>query len=205
MTGCLFQIEEICNNYFSYETNTLVIYEDEDKISLPAITVCIEKNFLIRDNFLFNSSAREESLNYSAIDGYLNTLTVKEQFHAIYLAEEVFSNSCVVMKPIAFNDSDFRLNCELISPIRQSIDYYQSCFTFFSQINNKNNDKYSIDYDLSVKNYYSEMVRFKMFLNIPKIQLYLHSKHELLTDSLDNSRVKMVFNNITSFIKYHLT
>ncbi len=37
MTGCLFQISKICENYFLYETNTFVRYENEDKISLPAI------------------------------------------------------------------------------------------------------------------------------------------------------------------------
>jgi hypothetical protein len=49
MTSCLFQISKICENYFSYETNTFVKYENKEKISSPAITVCIYKH--LKDPF----------------------------------------------------------------------------------------------------------------------------------------------------------
>jgi hypothetical protein len=174
MTGCLFQIYKICDNYFSYETNTYVRYEDEDKISLPAVTVCIRKNLLIREELLHHFSPKELENRYSPleeseIDAYLNNLTVKEQFSSIYSAEEVFNNTCKVMKSMVFKSSEFTIDCELISPVRQTIDYNFSCFTFFSQLNREENDKYIIDYDVNIKNYWSEYVGFRVNLKCFKI------------------------------------
>jgi hypothetical protein len=206
LTGCLYQTYKICENYFSFEINTYVRYEDEDKISLPAITVCIKKHFLIREKYLSQFSSREESLNYTAIDLYLNTLTNKEQFNAIYSAKEVFNNSCNVMKTMAFNGSQIQIKCDLISPIRQSIDYYKSCFTFFSQLNGENNDRYYIDYDLSIKNYWAEEFGIRVNLNIPQLFLFLHSRHEMITDSFEDNRVNITFiPHYTSITKYHIT
>jgi hypothetical protein len=176
MTGCLFQIYKIWDNYFSYETNTYVRYEDEDKISLPAVTVCIQNNLLFREELLHHFSPKELENRYSPleeseIDAFLNNLT--EQFNSIYSAKEVFNNSCVVMKSIAFKGSEFTIDCELMYPIRQTIDYYFSCFTFFSQLNQEENNKYIIDYDVNIKNYWSELVGFRVNLNVSKIKLYL--------------------------------
>jgi hypothetical protein len=211
MTGCLFQIYKICDNYFSYETNTYVRYEDEDKISLPAVTVCIRKNLLIREELLHHFSPKELENRYSPleeseIDAYLNNLTVKEQFSSIYSAEEVFNNTCKVMKSMVFKSSEFTIDCELISPVRQTIDYYFSCFTFFSQLNREENDKYIIDYDVNIKNYWSEYVGFRVNLNVSKFKLYLHSRYEMITDSYDDNFVELKFNPYYEWnIKYHLT
>ncbi len=116
-----------------------MVYEEEEKIQLPAVTVCMRKNLLIREELLHHFSRRELENRYShledsGIDNYLNNLTIKEQFNSIYTAQEVFNNSCEVMKSIAFDSTAFIIDCELISPIRQTISYYSSCFTFFSQL-----------------------------------------------------------------------
>jgi hypothetical protein len=68
MTGCLFQIYKICENYFAFETNAFVKYEDEDKISLPAITVYIYNYFLLKEKYLSRFKSKEKALNYIAID-----------------------------------------------------------------------------------------------------------------------------------------
>jgi hypothetical protein len=97
------------------------------------------------------------------------------------------------MKSIAFNSSEFIINCELISPIRQTLDYYYSCFTFFSQLNREENNKYTIDYYVSIKNYWSDSIEFNVIQNISKIYLYLYSRHEMITDSNDDNFVELNF------------
>jgi hypothetical protein len=153
-----------------------------------------EKNLLIREELLHHFSPKELENRYSPledseIDAYLNNLTVKEHFSSIYSAEEVFNNTCKVMKSMSFKSSEFTIDCELISPIRQTIDYYFSCFTFFSQLNREENDKYIIDYDLSIKNYWSDFVGFRVNLNVSKTYLFLHSRIEMITDSYEDNFV----------------
>ena len=46
LIGSLYQIYEISEIYFLYETTTYVKYENEAKISLPAITLCARKAIL---------------------------------------------------------------------------------------------------------------------------------------------------------------
>jgi hypothetical protein len=82
ITGCIFQICKIWDNYFSYETNTYVIYEEE-KIQLPEVTVCMRKSLLIREELLHHFSRRELENRYSSLEdsemaSYLNNFTVKE-------------------------------------------------------------------------------------------------------------------------------
>ena len=55
--GCLYQICEISILYFSYETTTLVKYEIENPISLPAITLCSHKYLFIKEEYLINYSS----------------------------------------------------------------------------------------------------------------------------------------------------
>jgi hypothetical protein len=68
-----------------------MVYEEEEKIQLPAVTVCMRKNLLIREELLHHFSRRELENRYShledsGIDNYLNNLTIKEQFNSIYTA-----------------------------------------------------------------------------------------------------------------------
>jgi len=178
-------------------------------ISLPAITICIRKNLLLKEEHFSHFSLndlKKRSIEYDIIDEYLNNLTVEQQFNAIYSAKEVFNNSCQVMKPISFKIPDFYINCELISPIKQSIDYIQSCFAFFTQINKEPNDRYFIDHDVSTKNYWSEMLKITIGLNISVIHLYLHSRYEMITDLNDDRFERITLNpNQISYTKYHVT
>ncbi len=52
LIDCLFEINEISQIYLSYETITKIRYETEAIISLPAITVCSDKRYLIRDEYI---------------------------------------------------------------------------------------------------------------------------------------------------------
>ena len=47
--GCVIQITQISEIYFSYETTTDVKYEDEDPIQLPALTICGPKMYFVNE------------------------------------------------------------------------------------------------------------------------------------------------------------
>ncbi len=207
VSGCLHQIKQIGENYFSHETTTYARYEDEVMLSLPAITICIRKNFLVKNlSEISSEDTKTIIFNDSRINEFLNKLSVKRQFSLIYSAKEIFNNSCQVLKPIFSIDTNSYVKCESISPVRQSIDYFQSCFTFFSQLNEENNDRYVIEYDVRIKNYWSEMVRIKIPTTIPSIRLHLHSRNEMITDSYNDNMAKITFSfNRISYTNYHMT
>jgi len=52
LIGCILQIHEISLIYFKYETTTDVRYENEVNISLPAVSICFYKSYLIRNEYL---------------------------------------------------------------------------------------------------------------------------------------------------------
>jgi len=207
MTGCLLQVYKICDNYFSYKTNTFVKYEEEVILSLPAITICIDKNYLIKSEHLDSISEngpKITSFNDSRINEYLNGLTVKQQFNAIYSAKDIFNDSCKVLKPNVLNYSEIFVDCEKISPIRQSIDYYQSCFTFISQLNGEPDDRYVITNEIRIKTYWKDIFYIDILPIIPMIRLFIHSREEMIIDSFEDNMEKIFYvKDLTSFIKYN--
>src|SRR5437868_11275892 len=71
---CLYQVCTICQIYFSYKTTTFVEYENISKISLPAITICMDKIEVIKNEVLQKYKIQKVS------DEFLDNFTIKEQF-----------------------------------------------------------------------------------------------------------------------------
>src|ERR1700741_4950615 len=49
---CLYQICKICEMYFSYKTIITFGFVNQSVISLPAITFCIKKDLIVREEVL---------------------------------------------------------------------------------------------------------------------------------------------------------
>ena len=212
LMGCSLQIYYISEIYFQYETTTLVKYKNVLKISLPAITICIEKKYLLRNQSLGYIFSLKDTFNrsqedYKKILDFINNRTVIEQHNILYDSWDVFRNDCWVMRPNGLNTSADYVQCHEIEPIRRSIDYFSACFTIFGPKREDRTgvDRYLIDYDVSIQNYWLEIINLKINLNITSINLYLHSPKHKICDSLDYNMIKVSkVKDEKSCIKYHV-
>ena len=122
-------------------------------------------------------------------------MTVTEQFHVLYDSYDVFQNKCWVMTPNAFvsNSSGDYMQCNEVQPIRRSIDYFNTCFTIFHQKydGSEAEDRFAIDFDVSIQNYWLEIMNFKIHLDIKSVNLYIHSRKHKICDSFDYNMIKV--------------
>ena len=212
----LYQNYQIFEMYFSYKTVNSISYASYSSISLPGLTVCIAKHLLLKDrsnifNVTTNNSnniSSEQQLNMNLYE-YINNFTIKEQFNNLYSYREVFGNSCWVLKPMSFTESDrMHINCGVISPIRQSIDYYKSCFTLLSQTKEESNEKYITSNDFAFNDYSIEMFNITIILDtITDVSVFLHSRKETFLSEFRYTDA-VVFKRSTakySSIKYQKT
>ena len=143
---CLSQISKICEMYFSYKTTISMSYENISEISLPALSICVNKLFLLKPKYLtqleINRTEKISGLNTKKVLQLLANMTIKEQFIAMFGKEYVFLNSCRIMTPKAFNGTERYIHCEDITPIKTSLNFYSMCFTLFSQTEGQSDDRY---------------------------------------------------------------
>jgi len=124
LSGCLYQIIKICEIYFSYKTTTFVTYDKMSLISLPAITICIDKQYMFKTEYLDKNPINisdKQSLNTLFF-----SLTIRQQMDILYDFEDVFKYSTLLKKK-AFNKShsnivsDHSINASKISKVIKSI------------------------------------------------------------------------------------
>jgi hypothetical protein len=179
LTGCLYQIYEISVIYFSYETTTDVRYEDEAITQLPAITFCVPKVSMIKKEYLNQlvSNLTDPSIEISK---NFNALTIKEQFKALYTAEELFNEKCFVRKTYALKSTEKYVNCHLVSDIKLSINYFNLCIRLFSQMNRESDEKYQIDYDFITARYNEHIAEIQFPSFSPAIYLIMNSRNQFI-------------------------
>jgi hypothetical protein len=204
--SCLFQINEICVIYFSYQTTTDVRYKEELKVSLPAISICIPKEFMFDLRLTSSISPNEtiKSLNSEKILNYLNKLTIKEQFKNLLNIDVVLNDKCFVLASNKSNGNKYYVNCKKITPFRKSINSVSYCFTLFSQLNGENDENYLIDYDSSRITTYHHLVYLQLEDFSARIHLFLHSRNR----KFYQNSVFRIFNHYKSeriFINYRKT
>ena len=113
-------IVTICQIYFSYKTTTFVKYENISKISLPAITICMDKREVITIDAKLRFNLSE------ATDEILAKLTVKDQFKIIMNYQDIFE-LCSVMTTVVFKSISLHfMLCDEITRVVASIDYTRS-------------------------------------------------------------------------------
>ena len=122
---CLYQISNISKMYFSYKTTTFVSYGNQSEISLPAITICTEKQNLLKPEYLDKILSESNKTQNKTIKQILSNMTVREQFNVLYDFRQLF-NECAVINPIGLPPNytyQKYCDCEYVVPIRRSIDY----------------------------------------------------------------------------------
>ncbi|XP_054161642.1 uncharacterized protein LOC128959665 [Oppia nitens] len=162
---------------------------------------------------------------YKQIVDYINSLSIRDQFKAMYTADHVFGEDCWVIRPMLFtannnnNTTGDYIPCRLVGPIRRSVDYFNQCFTIFSQntdslrtvVNNHSysgNRRFTIDFDTTIQNYWLEIMNLKILAknNIPSVNLFIHSGDRRIYDSWDYNMITVDYRRRTkSCIKYHKT
>ena len=88
------QVFEISNNYFSYKTITSTTYGDVSEVSLPAMTICIHKKYLIRDEYKDVFPFEDNSKIDSQILKKLNNFSIKAQFKRMVPWQPFFRDRC---------------------------------------------------------------------------------------------------------------
>ena len=86
MICCFYQIYEISRIYFTFETTTSVRYENEDPLSLPAITLCSHKISFIKKEYFYKllSNISDEQNESQIVDkflNYLNNMNISQQLN----------------------------------------------------------------------------------------------------------------------------
>jgi hypothetical protein len=199
MTGCLYQIYEISVIYFSYETTTDVRYEDEVMIELPAFTFCVPKVFMARIEYL-KQSTNKSTKTLEDMHKYLNKLTLKEQFKALYSAEELFYESCFVKRTYALNNSEKYVDCHLVSEVKIIINNDNLCVRLFSQMNGESDDKYRIDYDFSISSFNEHIVDIQFSSYLPLICLNINSKKEFIRNLEEKNSLLLYYEKSKDFM-----
>lgn len=154
--GCIYQLYKINALYFSNETITNVKYEFEEKLSLPAITLCFRKNKCfkeeIRKNFdnISNRFELSDSLNHKLI--------IKEQFDSLANHSHIFK--CQIN----------RKDCQSLTNYSITLSDFVVCYTLFSEINNEHGHIDSID---NAKNDINITIKNKSYVDV--ISIILHS------------------------------
>ena len=121
---CLYQIFTISELYFAYKTTTSVKYDNISMISLPAITLCFDKNEVLRENTL--NKSENNFLHLMANE------TIKDQFKMLYEFWEIFNLCILIMQNESIHDlspNQTENGCELTG-IEKSIDFNRSIFIF---------------------------------------------------------------------------
>ena len=133
--SCLYQISKICEIYFSYKTTTSVSYGDFSVISLPAITVCLDKMDVLKDHYLDQLNISRNGVNKHesqiVVKIFCSNYTVRQQFDMFYTFNDIFSKCQVpgnrfinkTSNKNKSNDNYYYDNCGELSPIRKSINY----------------------------------------------------------------------------------
>jgi hypothetical protein len=205
LIGYLYQTYQISKIYFSYETTTDVSYENEDPLSIPAITLCGIKSYFLREEYQklfplqnqseFSSEREQQILNY------LSNLTIKDQLKALYSTQNMSTLiNCTVLRTKAFNGSERSIDCKHINRVKISIDDYFYCFTYFSQIKQEYNDSYMVDMNSHGLNYFGALIRIIYPFKTDYIYIYIHSTYESV---IENHKLVPAFINTTYRSNFH--
>ena len=159
-------------------------FENISEISLPALSICVDKSFLLKPKYLtqlgINQTERFSVKNNKKIQQFFENITIKEQFNVMNGKESVFSK-CKVSSPSSFAIEYPYVDCEKISAIKTSITMYFMCFTFFSQTDGQSDESFKIDFtQRKYEEFSKELIYWNIRQNISFIHLFVHSRKELI-------------------------
>ncbi|KAF7492294.1 hypothetical protein SSS_08620 [Sarcoptes scabiei] len=178
--GCIWHLSDVSGIYFAYDTTINVNFEREIMVELPGITICTDVSWTFAKQYADNNtdfldllqSTNEESEFefHDRVWKRLHNLTLSEQLNRATIDSKQFFNSCLIMKPIDFEnvvDDDY-VQCDQVSPIYQYITYSKKCFSIGLRLNNESVNRFRIDHDTNLRDNGFPLIQIR--LN----QRYLH-------------------------------
>lgn len=216
---CSYQVINILYAYLSYETSISIEYDNSSQISLPAITICLEKYYILRDEELNESEINEKIRSDRwLLNNYFNhNLTIAQQNQYLLSKNEVFfTDGCSLIETIGVRNhpthfkspNDPYLDCERISPILESINHQYKCFTLFNQLEGQPDENFIIDYgDRIFYDQYSEIILISLpigmhygtflFHRRTEQQLRYSTEKTLILDLKENIMTQIFYKKIT--------
>ena len=161
----------------------------ESALSLPAITICFDKNYLLKEEISKNLSKKIRVENKSLFSEEMNVkmndnMTIEEQFEALESPLKLFD--CFVYR----NDEELHKTdyeeCDSIANFSTFINGNEFCFTIFSQLNEESDDRYLFDYNINGfndKNFWPLNLIAKQDILNNEITIQLHSRNQLIYNS----------------------
>ena len=214
ITLCSYQLFDILMAYLSYETSISIDYENTSEISLPGITICFDKYYIIIREELIKSNISEEirSDRWRLMNYFNYELTFKEQNQLLLSKNEIFTNACKVIETIGVENKNREnqsyLYCEQLSLIIELMDYKDKCFSIFNQAIGKQETKnFKIDYGTRIfSDLYVEIIIFQIPSYIRYATLYFHRRTEQIQRYSENNQIVVdLKENTTTEIFYKKT
>ena len=200
----MYQSIQIIQSYLSYTTSISIDYINSSYISLPGITICIDKYYLLDNNKVdqLNIDDSIRSDKYKLMQYMAINMTIEEQNNV--LISDDHSLNCVVTKTIGLekNSSDL-IECKHISPIKVSLDFKYKCFTFFNQMDNQSMERFVIDYITRISNLgNTQIITFSLPITIKSALVYFHPRDDPMLRWSVSDSIGIFWDNRISYIIY---
>ena len=131
--GCVYQMFNLNVIYFSYETTTNVKYETQSEPYLPAITLCYDRDFQLKDEFISNHTTPGANYLFTIKEHFTKLKPPSSRFGEYSIGPKIPSNGWPEMTMLKGEDN-----------ITQYISGNYYCFTYFSQINGEPDENYQV-------------------------------------------------------------
>ncbi|CAG2104717.1 unnamed protein product, partial [Medioppia subpectinata] len=189
----------------NYETTVSTVLDRPQVIELPAITLCSHINNAIDVDYLRHRYPNDTALanitdtneNKWQYKPYLFNLTLEEQLLNGTIGANRFFNYCGVRAPLEWPAADYT-NCSSVSPIVESINNYQKCFTMFNQNASQlaNNNRYRVDHDATFRE--NGFNLFWLALNtqyLRELSVYMHDRRQPFVGRVEGQSTPMNFDH----------
>lgn len=162
LIGCVLQIIEVSNIYFSYQSIVNVRFDFNKFIDLPAITLSSRKQNLIDYEYL-----KRNFPNQSDYIKVFNSLNVHQQHLATFSAKSII-HKCMLFY---YGKNTFKMwvPCDQVSRIKYHFTEQYKYYTIFSQYENDTDERFIKYFDNSND---GQHVFVKIFLNKNLLQSF---------------------------------
>ncbi|CAG2105145.1 unnamed protein product [Medioppia subpectinata] len=174
-------------------------------IELPAITLCTHINNAIDVDYLRHRYPNDTALanitdtyeNKWQYKSYLFNLTLEEQLINGTIGASRFFNYCRLRAPLALSVFDWA-NCSSVSPIVESINNYQKCFTMFNQNASQlaDNNRYRVDHDATFRENGFNLFWFALNTRyVRELSVYMHDRRQPFVGRVEGQSTPMNFDH----------
>ena len=203
----MYQSIQLIQSYLSFTTSISIDYINSSYISLPGITLCIDKYYLLDSKKVdqLNISDSIRSDRWKMFQYMATNMTIEEQNNVLISNDH--SLDCLASRTLGTETNESnnfdRIVCQSISPMKVSLDYPYKCFTFFNQMDNQSMDMFVIDYITKIVTFgYHQIIEFELSTKIKSALVYFHSRDEPMLRWTVSNSIGIFWNNRISYIIY---